>query len=284
MKKYFKVLVLVFLSVVAINIHATEKSHEFENKLNAVANLLNRSTISKQVLDSHNDAAVQYYRFSQSLYDEAVEAYNLGELEKSDVLIKKSRAALIDAVEFANLKSAKTKKRSKNHYESLRKSANALMDAMERISDEKGKHDDFGFLFKGLNDKLAETDKLYFQGKYDPAMEGLDKVLQTIKVEISKMRSGDTLTRSLNFASAREEYLYEIDRNDTHLMLLDMYLSENDKKMSVSMDNAIKTAKELRKEAETLASGHKHKEAIKVLEKSTMEIISMIRSAGVFVP
>lgn len=284
MKKYFKVLVLVFLSVVAININATEKSHEFENKLNAVANLLNRSTISKQVLDSHNDAAVQYYRFSQSLYDEAVEAYNLGELEKSDVLIKKSRAALIDAVEFANLKSAKTKKRSKNHYESLRKSANALMDAMERISDEKGKHDDFGFLFKGLNDKLAETDKLYFQGKYDPAMEGLDKVLQTIKVEISKMRSGDTLTRSLNFASAREEYLYEIDRNDTHLMLLDMYLSENDKKMSVSMDNAIKTAKELRKEAETLASGHKHKEAIKVLEKSTMEIISMIRSAGVFVP
>lgn len=284
MKKYFKVLVLVFLSIIAINIYATEKNKEFENKLNAVANLLNRSTISKQVLDSHNDAAVQYYRFSQSLYDEAVEAYNLGNLEKSNMLIKKSRTALIDAIEFANLKAAKTKQRSKNHYESLRKSANALMNAMERISEEKGKQDDFSFMFKGLNDNLAETDKLYFQGKYDPAMEGLDKVLQTIKVEISKMRSGDTLTRSLNFANAREEYLYEIDRNDTHLMLLGMYLSENDKKTSASMDDAIKTAKKLRKEAEALAAGHKHKKAIKVLEKSTLEIISTIRSTGVFVP
>ena len=34
------------------------------------------------------------------------------------------------------------------------------------------------------------------------------------------MRSGDTLVRSLNFASKEEEYRYEIDRNDTHQMLI----------------------------------------------------------------
>ena len=284
MKKYFKIVFCAFLFITTIDVNATETSAELETKLNAVANLLNRSTISKQVLDSHNDAAVQYYRFSKSLYDEAVEKYNDGDLGKSSELIKKSRSALIDAVEFANLKGAKTKKRSKNHYESLRKSANALMEAMDRISSEKGKHDDFGILFKGLNGKLSETDKLYFQGQYEPAIEGLGKVLQTIKFEISQMRSGDTLTRSLHFASSREEYLYEIDRNDTHMMLLDMYLTENDRKASASMSDAIKLAKELRKEAESLASSHKHKEAIAVLEKSTIEIINVIRSTGAFIP
>ncbi len=286
MKKYIKVLALVFLSVITTMTNASEKSAEYENKLKSVSSLLNRSALSKQVLDSHSDAAVQYYRFARSLYDEAVDAYNAGNFQKTDVLIKKSRSALIDAVEFANLKGAKVKKRSKSHYESLRKSSNALMEAMERIGDEKGKHDEFVFMFKGLTQKLAETDKLFFQGQYDPAIEGLGKVLKIIKVEITKMRTGDTLTRSLNFANAHEEYDYEVDRNDTHLMLLDMYLTQNNGKASSSMKDGIKTAKELRKEAEELASSHEHnyKDAIKVMEKSTLEIINQIRSSGTFIP
>jgi len=284
MKKYIKLLVLVVMSATATIADAVEKSLEYENKLSSVANLLNRSTISRQVLDSHSDAAVQYYRFSKSLYDDAVDAYNSGDFQKTDELVKKSRSALIDAVEFANLKGAKVKKRSKNHYESLRKSANVLMEAMERIGEEKGQKEKLGFLFKGLNQKLADSDKLYFQGQYDPAMDGLSKVLKIIKTEISEMRSGDTLTRSLNFANAHEEYDYEIDRNDTHLLLLKMFLSESDKKATSSTIEAVETSRALRKRAEKLAKGHKYEAAIKILEKSTLEIISQIRGTGTFIP
>jgi hypothetical protein len=292
MKNYYKVFVLIFLSAVAVNVIADErnvkfeKNEEFENKLNAVANLLNKSTVSKQVLHSHNDAAVQYYRFSMSLYDEAVEAYQQGNINKSNELIIKSRAALIDAVEFANLKGEKRKVKSKSNYDSLRKSANALMDALERIDTEKKAQDEFKVLSESIKEKISASDKLYFKEQYDPAIAELSKVLLTIKTEISKKRSGDTLTRKLSFASAREEYIYELDRSDTHFMLLDMFLSENDKDKQIadSSADAIKTAKDLRKEAELLASNFKHKEAIGVLEKSTMEIIGVIRNTGVFIP
>ncbi|MCW8830852.1 MAG: hypothetical protein OQK32_04935 [Gammaproteobacteria bacterium] len=284
MKKYIKVFALVFLTVITTMASASEKSTELENKLKSVSNLLDRSALSKQVLDSHSDAAVQYYRFAKSLYDEAVDAYNAGNFQKTNALIKKSRAALVDAVEFANLKGAKVKKRSKNHYESLRKSANALMEAMERIGDEKGKHDELAFMLKGLAQKLAETDKLFFQGQYDSAITGLGKVLKIIKVEIANMRTGDTLTRSLKFANAHEEYDYEVDRNDTHMMLLEMYISQADDNFSLSMKDGIKTAKELRKDAEQLADAHKYKDAINIMEKSTIEIISLIRSTGTFIP
>jgi hypothetical protein len=221
-----------------------------------------------------------------TLYDEAVDAYQQGDLDKSNALIAKSRAALIDSVEFANLKGEKKKVRSKGNYESLRKSANALMDALERIDTEKSAQSEFKVLSESIKEKLSVTDKLYFQEQYNPAIAELSKVLLTIKTEISKKRSGDTLTRKLSFSSAKEEYIYELDRSDTHFMLLDMFLSENDKdkKIADSSASAIKTAKDLRKQAELLATDFKHKEAIGVLEKSTMEIINVIRNTGVFIP
>jgi len=287
MKKYLKVLILAFLFSVAININAEEKNVEFEKKnINAMADLLNRSTVSKQVLQSNNDAAVQYYLFSKSLFDDAVEAYRRGDIKESGHLIKKSRVALIDAIEFANLRGAKKKKRSKHNYELLRKSADALMDALHRIDVEKDAQDRFEILSEKVKKKLSQTDRLYFQEKYKPAIDELSKVLQIIKAEISKMRSGDTLTRTLSFSSAKDEYLYEIDRNDTHFMLIDMFLSEkNDPgNLLAVIKNTIQSAKKLRAEAEVLASSFKHKEAIKVLEQSTQEIINVIRNTGVFIP
>ncbi|MDH5611784.1 MAG: hypothetical protein OEY66_04945 [Gammaproteobacteria bacterium] len=286
MKKYIKMFIFMYISTAAIYANSMDKNLELENKMNSVSSLLNRSTISNQVLHSNNEAAIQYYRFAKSLYDDASDAYDKSDIEKANELINKSRAALLDAVEFANLKGAKHKKRGKNNYDSLRKSANALMDALERISAEKDAQDKFRILSEDVNVKLSHSDKLYFQEQYDSAIVELSQVLQTIKIEISKQRSGDTLTKSLNFASDKEEYLYEIDRNDTHFMLLNMFLSENDKAagLTSSMNDVIKVARSHRNEAEKLASNFKHKQAVTMLEKSTMEIINVIRNTGAFIP
>lgn len=286
MKNYFKIFVLVFFVSVAISANASEKNIELKNRITAVSNLLNKSTVSKQVLHSNVDAAVQYYMFSKSLYDDAVDAYDEGDFKESSRLIQKSRIALIDAIEFANLRGEKKKKRSKHNYELLRKSANSLMDALERVGVEKGHKDEYVYMFKGFNEKLGEADKLYFQGQYKTAITELGKILRTIKREISEMRSGDTLVRTLTFANAKEEYLYEIDRNDTHFMLIDMFLSEKDgsNKSLPIIKRVLQSSKKLRREAESLASNSNHKKAIKVLEKSTQEIINVIRNTGVFIP
>lgn len=201
--------------------------------------------------------------------------------ERSDEL--KNR---INAAEFTDSRDAKKKRRSKHNYELLRKSANALMDALERVILEKGKQDGFTFVLEEINNKLGDADELYLQGQYKAAISELGKTLQTIKGQISEMRSGDTLIRSLTFASAKEEYLYEIDRNDTHFMLMDLFLSEKNGAGDLLgvIKNVVQSAKKLRAEAEVLASSFKHKEAIKVLEESTQEMINVIRNTGVFIP
>lgn len=287
MKGYLKTFAFIIASITAVNSNAViEKNIELEEKLNAVANLLKRSTISKQVLHSNNVAAVQYYRFAKSLYNDSVDAYNHGDFKKSRKLINNSRVALFDAVEFSNLKGAKEKKIRKNNYESLRKSAKSLMDALERISVEKNTMNEFKVLSEIINHKLKDSDELYFEDQYDSAITELGKALKIIKVEISKQRSGDTLTKTLSFANAEEEYLYEIDRNDTHFMLLDMFMSEKDKKdnSSSEFDKVIEKARNTRREAELLAANFQHKEAVSMLEKSTMKIISVIRNTGIFIP
>ena len=54
----------------------------------------------------------------------------------------------------------------------------------------------------------------------------MDRAYLSARVSIEAMRRGDTLVRSLTFASPSEEYAYEVDRNDTHRMLVDLVLAE----------------------------------------------------------
>jgi hypothetical protein len=265
--------------------NAQQAPSTHEQKLQAVANLLTRSTISKQVLHSNNQAAIQHYQFSKTLYEDAVEAFKAGELNKSDELINKSRQALFDSIEFANLKGSETE-RSKHHYESLRKSANALIAALQRISDEKGRHDQHQQMLNDIRNQLAQSDNLYFLEEYTGATNKLDGVLKTIKSEISQMRSGETLTRSLSFTSAKEEYVYELDRNDTFFMLIDMFLTdmESSPQAIEQINDTIRQAKDYRKQAETLAADNNHPQAIKKLEQSTVKIIGQIRHSGIAIP
>ena len=100
------------------------------------------------------------------------------------------------------------------------------------------------------------------------------------------MRGGDTLVRSLNFATREEEYQYELDRNDTHLMLLKVLAA--DKPKIPGMDGMLKghvdKAAALRAQAEETSRSGDRAAAIEGLEASTRELVRAIRSLGVFIP
>jgi len=101
------------------------------------------------------------------------------------------------------------------------------------------------------------------------------------------MRRGDTLVRSLNFATKREEYDYEIDRNDTHRMLVNVLLEErraSNPALDRSVRNFLDEAARLRGEAEQQAQKGGFDAAIKTLEDSTRELVRAIRGAGVYIP
>ncbi len=107
------------------------------------------------------------------------------------------------------------------------------------------------------------------------------------RVSIESMRRGDTLVRSLNFGSRREEYDYEIDRNDTHRMLITMLLADRKDAagaMPPAMQPFIDKAGALRRDAEALARSGDHGGAVKVLEDTTRELVRAIRAGGIYIP
>ena len=103
---------------------------------------------------------------------------------------------------------------------------------------------------------------------------------------IASLRGGDTLVRTLHFANKEEEFRYELDRNDTHRMLVQMLLSERraSAQVDVLVSGAVDRASGLRRQADGASARGEFVEAIRLLEESTAELVKAIRNAGIFIP
>ena len=264
---------------------AEEDGDALQDKLASVERLLSGSSVSNQVLNSDNEAAIQHYRLAKSLYDQAVSAAKEGKDDKARELITRSKTALFDAVEFANLQVG-AKKKDNQDYETMRKSVSALMDALDRVGDQKGKHEQNLALMEDLKKRIHDADELFFHQHYRKGSDMLARTLNDIKLAIRELRSGDTLVRSLNFSNVEDEYRYELDRNDTHLMLLDMFLEElpKDRQLDAKAQEKILKAKKQRENAEKHAGEGDYEAAIRELEQSTRDLIDAIRKTGVYIP
>ena len=92
------------------------------------------------------------------------------------------------------------------------------------------------------------------------------------------------MVRSLSFANKAEEYQYELDRNDTHQLLLKVLIEQQGKTLPQFAEKFIAASTELRQSAESAAAKGDHAEGVRLLEESTNNLAKAIRSAGVFIP
>ena len=165
-------------------------------------------------------------------------------------------------------------------------STRALLEAQKRIAAEKSAGPRAGELSQRIESLMAEANELARGGRLVDARRTLDQAYLAVKAAIGGMREGETVVRSLNFASKEEEYRYEIDRNDTHRMLVQVLLK--DKRGGSAIDSkveqAVAAAAGLRTQAEEQAARRDHETAVKTLEQSTRELVKAIRGAGVYIP
>jgi hypothetical protein len=188
--------------------------------------------------------------------------------------------------------------KTQRDFDARLESARALLAAQQRITTEKAASapagsaqaktaQEAGAATRAIERQLAEAQALAAQGKVGEARPVLDRAYLTARVSIEALRRGDTLVRSLHFASAREEYDYELDRNETHAMLIKLLLADR-KDASGAMPPAMQTlvdkAGGLRGEAEAKARTGDHPGAIKLLEDATRELVRAIRVGGVYIP
>ncbi|MDH3354214.1 MAG: hypothetical protein OEL79_03230, partial [Chromatiales bacterium] len=171
----------------------------------------------------------------------------------------------------------------KKDFESKKRSVNALLLAQQRIAKEKG--DIQGKITELIYPIIGKSDVLAQDGDYKTALNVLEEAYHLVVGSIKNLRGGETLVRILNFETPEEEYHYELDRNTTYQMLIQMLIDE---KKTLNVTSRIRQfldeADSLRAEAKEQARNGDFSAGISSLESSTQKLIFAMRNAGFIIP
>lgn len=257
---------------------------QVELRLNSVKLLIESSSAARQVDNSGIQSAIQLRGQARDLYVQAVAAFKTGDTAKSAALLDQASRRMFQSVRLA-APDGVTNHKKRADFTSRLDTVSSLLTALKRIGIEKKADRQVDETITNIN-AIVDEAKRTFGDDIDGARVQLDKAYLAAKLAVEKMRQGDTLVRSLKFNSQGEEYRYELDRNDTHQMLVKLLTRE--KLKSENQDNAlaksVDEATRLRKSAEDLAGRGDYDSAIRMLEQSTSELVRAIRIAGVYIP
>ena len=273
------------LSAIGLSAGAQQRD-QIERRLQSIATLIESSSAARQIDTSGVAQARERRDNARLIHREASAALAAGDLPGADRLLNQAAREMMNGARLARPDQVEGEK-TRRDFESRLESARALLAAQQRITQEKGAGREAQNATQSIERQIAEAQAIAAQGRYGEARPVLDRAYLTARVSIESLRRGDTLVRSLNFASKREEYDYEIDRNDTHSMLIKVLLADRKDAsgaMPATMQTFTEKAATLRREAETQARNGDHAAAIRLLEESTRELVRAIRSGGLYIP
>lgn len=252
-----------------------------EQRLAAVETLLEKSSAARQVEAGGGAGARQKREQAREIYRQARAAFEVGQYARASQLLPEASVQMFEAVRLAAPEEV-TAPKARNDFAARLDSVNSLHAAFRRVAAEKPDAAGAAETSRGIENLIRDAQQLSAAGKLDAGRAALDRAYLLAKAAVSSLRSGDTLVRSLHFATREEEFRYEVDRNDTHQMLIKVLLEG--KPRSAGQQTLMDKALRLRAQADAAAAGADHANAVKLLEESTRELIRAIRSAGVFIP
>ncbi len=272
-------LILILSSANQVVAQANPQGAANNARVQSVGKLIETSKAAKQIEASANPEAIAKRDEARALHRQAVEAINAGDLDSGNALLSKASKTIFEAVRMAGKNGVLEKKRERDYLTRL-KAVNALTDTHARISQEKGIASESSNLREIVDAKIA-------QAQLVEARKVLDEAYVAAKVAIEQVRGGETLVRTLHFATKEEEFHYEVDRNDTHIMLVDVLLQEKLKAnagLKSIVEKFMDKAAQTRATAEQQAAKGDYNTAVDTMERATKEILRAIRSAGIYIP
>ena len=254
---------------------------QLERRIAAVETLIERSSAAKQI-DASGDARARAHRDrARDIHRRAAQAMHAGDLAAASRLLPEASLQMFEGVRLAGAETVVAEKRRAD-FDARLESVKSLAAAQRRIALEKKTIPGAAETTRTIDDLVAEAQRLAAGGDLEAARGTLDRAYLVAKAAIGSMRSGDTLVRSLDFATKEEEYRYELDRNDTHRMLLRMLVADPAKAERARPADARASA--LREQAQARAGAGAYAEAVGLLEDSTRELVRTIRGAGIYIP
>ncbi len=227
------------------------------------------------------------WTWPRSLIEDSKKTSAVGQFKDADDKLNQALRLINDHSRRLTLGTSDSE-RAKVLNERRRHAVETFLNAYERVSsDPKSDVSQLPKEHTGwIAGKLAEADALSAKGQHEKARELLGAAYERTRDLIRTMRTGQTLTRSLNFATAEEEYTYEFKRNDSFFALLEFAIVEKSPTGSIleRVHQSRDKAREVRRAAEALAKKGDYPGAITELNSSTNGLLQAIRMSGIYIP
>lgn len=253
-----------------------------QRRAQSVATLIESSSAARQIETSGDAAAREKRDSARLMHREALALLRAGDAAGAESLLDQATREMMSGARLARPEQLAGEK-ARRDFDARLESARALLVAQQRITQEKGGQAEAVEATRRIEGLVAEAERQAAAGRLDQARPLLDRAYLTARVSIESLRRGDTLVRSLHFASKQEEYAYELDRNETHRMLIQVLLGERRDAASM-MQGFIDRAGQFRRAAEAQARRGEHDAAVRGLEDSTRELVRAIRAGGIYIP
>ena len=132
----------------------------------------------------------------------------------------------------------------------------------------------------GLSD---EARQLSGGGRWGEANKKLAEAYKLATEEIARLRQGQEVVMSLKFESPAEEFAYEEKRYSSYQVMVDMMIAEGkaEGERRKMIDPLLAESARLKREAEAAAQSGWHKDAIKLMERATGQLVRALQSLGV---
>ena len=250
-----------------------------------IKNLVTKSVASQTIEESGDAGAIGKLSQARNLVSDAQRDLDAGQFQNAN-------AKLDEALNLVNSEARRLSERNvkgtrlQQAYEKRLNTVETFLKAYERVAGEKALSSAAQAQMGEIKNQVAEARGLAQSGRLEEANGLLDRAYKNARGDIREMREGETLTRTLNFASAAEEYHYEHDRNDSHIMLLKFAIAEKQPPSNYKQQiEALRSeAMNLRSSAENQAQAGSHADAIGTIQRSTDTLLKAIRISGIYIP
>ena len=274
--------VIAILQAVAV---AAPSVEQLEKDIQFVHRMVNQSEGAKKIAADSNEQAKALQQQANDLLQQAKDALKAGDTAKVSQLLGQAKLTMFQAMRSVGgeVKAQKQQDDFQRRWES----ADSLLQAHNRYAEENKLNGDAVKTAQHVQEVLAKAREEFAQGKRDSARQMVDDAYLSIKLSLTRLRSGQTVVSELNFANKQEEYEYELDRNDTHKMLVQVVLKEKleaNPGLAKLVDMNMKIAADLRDKAHQQAEQGDFDAAVQTMEQSTGQIIRAIRAAGIYIP
>lgn len=260
-----------------------------EQKAAMIDKLIFNSPVATRVSGSQNDEARRHFNNARELYTHARALTTSGQLRGADLLLNEAIWEIGRAQTMVPDQSARLVE-ERSRYEQLRGSVDALLrtyqlgltgSAVTMRPDAASERNVQRAMAAAEQARVAADG-----GRVVEANRTLEQALTLLLKDALTRLDGQTLVYDRRFASSREEYAYELERNRSYDALVPLAILEYrpSREAQSLIDRYVRQSRALRERAESQAAANDHAQAILTLVEGTDNLQRALQASGLTVP